>query len=76
MVGKHVKVDPAEELTQRIGILNREIDSLRSTIVDVLSSIVDLNESNNYGSPEARRRLITEVCKDTIKELDKPSNQI
>ena len=76
MAGKHVLVDPAEVFTQKIEILNREIDSLKSTIVDVLSSIVTLNESNDYGSPEVRRRLITDVCKDTIKELDKPSNQI
>lgn len=76
MKGKHEEEMIEEKLLQKIEQLNAEVDSVVKKFSAVLQHVVDLNESNDYGSPEVRRRLITDVCKDTIKELDKPSNQI
>lgn len=75
MKGKHAEDIIEERLIQKIDQLNAEVDSVIKNFSNVLQHIVELNESNDYGSPEVRRRLITEFCTDIIKELDKPINK-
>lgn len=75
MKGKHEEEMIEERLIQKIEQLNAEVDSVVKKFSAVLQHVVDLNESNDYGSPEVRRRLITEFCTDIIKELDKPINK-
>lgn len=75
MKGKHEEEMIEERLIQKIEQLNSEVDSVVKKFSAVLQHVVDLNESNDYGSPEVRRRLISEFCTDIIKELDKPINK-
>lgn len=74
MKGKHEEEMIEEKLLQKVEQLNSEVDSVVKKFSAVLQHVVDLNESNDYGSPEVRRRLISEFCLDIIKELDKPLN--
>lgn len=82
MKGKHEEKTVEENLVQKIVQLNTEIEEIKLIVVNIFDTIKTLNESNDYGSPEVRRRKISEICNNAInglmshdieKELDKPS---
>lgn len=82
MKGKHEEKAIEERLVEKIVQLNQEVEEIKVIVANVFDTIKGLNESNDYGSPEVRRRLISEICENTIrslmsldieKELDKPS---
>lgn len=74
MQGKHEEKAIEERLVEKIVQLNTEIEETRLVVVNIFDTILKLNESNDYGSPEVRKRRISEICRNTIKELDKPLN--
>lgn len=76
MKGKHEEETMLQRLIEKTNLLNKEIDETKLVIINVFDTILTLNESNDYGSPQVRKRLISEICRNTIKELDKSSNQI
>lgn len=57
------------ELESIIERKDREIKEIKHSVADVLEKIRDLNESNDYGQPEIRKRRISEICTDTRYEL-------
>ena len=76
MKGKHEAETMLQRLIEKSNQLNKELDETRLAIRNVFDTVLELNESNDYGSPEVRKRLISEICRNTIKELDKPLNYI
>ena len=82
MKGKHEVKTVEENLVQKIVQLTKEKEEIKLIAANVIDTIKTLNESNDYGSPEVRRRKISEICENAIKEimsddiekeLDKPS---
>lgn len=76
MQGKHEEKVITERLKQNTITLTKELEDIKTIVISIFDTIIELNESNDYGSPEVRKRRISEICRNTIKELDKSSNQI
>ena len=54
---------------------DKEIDDIKPSMASILLTIRDLNESNDYSDPSARKRKISEICTDTRYQLLMDENQ-
>lgn len=64
MKGKH-----SEESLEIKQLKEKEIKDIKFSIADILLTIRNINESNNYSDSSVKKRKISELCTDTRYEL-------
>lgn len=58
-----------KQLENTIVLKEKEIKDVKNSIANILQSIRNINESNDYGDLSVKKRKISELCTDTIYEL-------
>lgn len=70
MMGKHSEESlEIKQLKETIALKEKEIKDIKFSIADILLTIRNINESNNYSDPSVKKRKISELCTDTRHEL-------
>lgn len=70
MMGKHSEESlEIKQLKETIALKEKEIKDIKFSIADILLTIRNINESNNYSDPSVKKRKISELCTDTRYEL-------
>jgi len=70
MIGKHTKEGlKIKDLEETIERKDNEIKDVKLSVADVLEEIRKINESNDCSNENAKRRKISELCRDTIYQL-------
>lgn len=69
-LGKHSETNvKIKKLNDIIADKNKELESLKNNISDLLQKIRDTNEQNDYNDPSVKKRKISELCTEKIYEL-------
>lgn len=58
-----------KRLEEIIELRDKEIHDIKYSLADILEEIRNINEANDYGQPEVKRRKISELCTNTRYEL-------
>lgn len=58
-----------KRLEEVIALRDKEIHDIKYSLADILEEIRNLNEQNDYGQPEVKRRKISELCTNTRYEF-------
>jgi hypothetical protein len=70
MKGKHSEESlEIKQLKETIALKEKEIKDIKFSIADILLTIRNINESNNYSDSSVKKRKISELCTDTRYEL-------
>lgn len=70
MKGKHSEESlEIKQLKETIALKEKEIKDIKFSIADILLTIRNINESNNYSDSSVKKREISELCTDTRYEL-------
>lgn len=70
MIGRYTSEgQKIKQLEKDIKVKEKELHDMEMNLVNVLSEIRSINESNSYNAPEIQKRKISELCSDTIYAL-------